>query len=364
MNIPAAIARQAVNLTPNQDGSFSAAERPGLVDQGASRVFAFGDPEPILASRIADYLGVFVDTMYGYYLPPISLMGLANLEHANAHHGPIMRFKANMVTRWLRPSAMLSPTTLQRAALDYQVFGNAYFQVIYNRFGRVLRLDHRPALRMRAGVEPGVFFEVPNWRGLAWKPTEFLPGEIIHIKEYDVKQGIYGIPSWYGGMQAILLSEAITLFRRRWLQNGAHMGYVFVTNADLDDDTAQALEKQILSSKGLGNGRNLYVNVGSKGRDIREPVKIIPVGDIGTKDDFAAIKAVSLKEALAMHRMQPGIAGCIPENMTGFGDLEKVMRVYCELEVPPLQQPWLELNQYLPAAGQIGFDTPVWQTVA
>lgn len=33
---------------------------------GRSLAFAFGDPEPVLRNRIADYLGVFIDTQYNY----------------------------------------------------------------------------------------------------------------------------------------------------------------------------------------------------------------------------------------------------------------------------------------------------------
>ncbi|WP_417542938.1 hypothetical protein [Methylophaga thalassica] len=48
-----------------------------------------------------------------------------------------------------------------------------------------------------------------------------------------------------------------------------------------------------------------------------------------------------------MHRMYPGLSGVIPESNSGFGDMEKIMRVYHELEVGAMQQPFLELNELL-----------------
>lgn len=60
-----------------------------------------------------------------------------------------------------------------------------------------------------------------------------------------------------------------------------------------------------------------------------------------------------------MHRMQPGLSGIIPQNVAGFGDLEKVMRVYHELEISAMQQHFLALNELL-GEEVVKFNTPVW----
>lgn len=328
----------------------------------ATASFAFGDPEPVLVNQLSDYLGVFVDTFYKYYLPPVSLTGLADTMNANAHHGAILRFKRNMLAKWFQPSPMLSYTEFRKAALDFHVFGMAYFQIVRNRLGGVLKLMRRPALMMRRGIEPGVFFELRDYRFYG-QPIEYRPGEVVCIMEDDVKQSLYGIPEYFGGLQSVLLSEDATLFRRKYYKNGSHVGYILVTtDAGLNAETAKQIEEKVRNSQGPGNFRSMYLNIPRS--QSREPVKVIPVGDIATKDDFLTVKAITRTESLAMHRMQPGIAGVIPENMTGFGDLEKVMRVYCELEVPPMQQPFLALNEILPAQGRIGFNEPIWNIPA
>ena len=68
-----------------------------------------------------------------------------------------------------------------------------------------------------------------------------------------------------------------------------------------DDDSAKAIEKAVTESKGLGNGKSLYINIGRS--NTKEPVQIIPVGNIGTKDDHEKIKSITEREMLAMHRM-------------------------------------------------------------
>jgi PBSX family phage portal protein len=329
---------------------------------GGSMVFSFGDPEPVLKDHMADFLGVFPDLMFGFYIPPIYLMGLAKAMNANAQHNAILRFKRNMLVKWLLPSPILSYSDAKKAALDYHVFGMCYFRKILNRFGQILRIERRPALMMRAGVDEDVYFEMRDYRYMN-APLKYQPGEVFIIMEDDVKQEIYGIPEYFGGLQSVLLSEDATLFRRKYFRNGSHAGYILVTSdAGINDETAKMIEEQVKLSRGPGNFRNLYINIPRTSS--REPVKIIPIGDIGTKDDFQAIKDITKAETLAMHRMQPGIAGVIPENTAGFGDLEKVMRVYVELEVPPMQRAFQGINDHLPRDQWIEFAEPIWNAVA
>lgn len=333
---------------------------------GTPMVFSFGDPESVLTSTITDYLGVFLDVGGDYYRPPVDFNGLANLMNANAYHGPILHFKKNMLSKWFMPSALLSTVDLKRAALDYVVTGNAYFQRFYNRLGHVVRLGWLPALTMRPGRKADVYIKLRDSTDIGSFGSnyiEFQPGEVIHLKEPDIKQSIFGLPQYLGGIQSVLLSEDAALFRRKYYINGAHMGYILVTaDANLDEETAKAIEKTVKDSKGPGNFRSLYLNI-PRSNGNKEPVKIIPVGNIGSKDEFQAIKEVTEMEMLAMHRVYPGLASIIPSNIGGFGDLQKSMEVYHELEVTAMQQVFLELNE-LVSGNPVAFVDPAWQVAA
>lgn len=321
-----------------------------------SLVFSFGDPEPVLNRSPMEYLGAFLDMSGDFYRPPVSLTGLADCVHANGHHMSALYFKRDMIVKWLAPGGILPRSQLRWAAQDYVVLGNAYFQKIYNRLGGIIGLRALPGLTMRRGKKPGVFFQI---RADGGKPIEFAEGEVIHLLEPDVKQGIYGIPGYFGGLQSVLLAEDTVLFRRKYFLNGSHMGYILVTtDAGLDDTTAGEIERRVKESKGPGNFRSLYINIPRS--TSREPVKVIPVGDIATKDEFDKIASITTRQVLGMHRMQPGLAGVIPENTAGFGDPEKIMRVYHELEITALQSVFLELNEHLPLHRQIEFVPPAW----
>lgn len=322
--------------------------------KGVALAFSFGDPEPILSNNMNDYLGVFLDTMGGYYLPPVSLTGLANMMGANAYHGSILHFKKNMILKWFEPSRLLGKADMQKIALNYVVTGNCYLQKLGNRFGKTNKLQNLPALPMRRAKKTDTYIKLLPDGG----QLEFKESEVIQLQEPELKQSIYGIPEYLGGIQSVLLSEESTLFRRKYYLNGAHMGYILVTNdADLDEATAKKIEQQVVQSKGPGNFRSLYLNIGRS--QAKEPVQIIPVGDIGTKDEFERIKNITEREMLAMHRMQPGLSGIIPQNTGGFGDIEKIMRVYHELEITAMQEPFLELNEIM-GEEVVKFKEPIW----
>ncbi|MBX8625822.1 phage portal protein [Pseudomonas glycinae] len=270
----------------------------------------------------------------------MSRAGLAKLLRANAHHGAIPKFKRNLLLREFIASAGCSTETMGRAGLDYMVFGEAYFYNDTNAFGQVLELQHLPAINMRVKVDGGYVMLLPDN-----KEMEFEAHEISHVLDYDVEQNIYGIPDYLGGLQALLLNEAATLFRRRYYSNGAHAGYIFYTNdPDLTEEDEDELRAQISASKGVGNFRSMFVNI-PNGKE--NAIQIIPVGDFQAKDELEKVKNITRNDVIAAWRMNPALAGIIPENTGGFGDIEKIDRVYTSNEIRPICQLFNQLNDRL-----------------
>lgn len=312
------------------------------------RMFSFGAPESVLASNMGEYLGVFASDDGRIYTPPVSRTGLAKLLRANAHHGTIPRFKRNLLLRDFRASAGCSTQTMGRAALDFMVFGEAYFQRLSNIIGQVLELRHLPAINMRRKVGGGFVMLLPNGQEL-----HFAEEDVEHVMDYDVEQDVYGVPDYLGGMHSLLLNESATLFRRRYYNNGAHAGFIFYTNdPDLSEEDEDALKSQISASKGVGNFRSMFVNIpgGSE-----KAIQIIPVGDVATKDEFERIKNITRADVIAAWRMNPALAGIMPENAGGFGDIEKIDRVYTNNEIRPICRLFLQINDVLRADRRVVF---------
>ena len=82
----------------------------------------------------------------------------------------------------------VSVHTMRCAGLDFMVFGEAYLLKQFNMFGEVLELEHLPAINMRVKVDGGFVMLLPDG-----KEDEFEQDEVVHIKDYDVEQNIYGV---------------------------------------------------------------------------------------------------------------------------------------------------------------------------
>lgn len=330
-------------------------ETPNYTRNSSEFDFSFGEPETCLDNRMSDYIGTFANND-GIYEPPINLYALIKLLRVNAQHGPILYFKRNMMIKWLVQNELISRRTAAKFAFEYLSLANAYFQTIKNPFGKIIRLKHLPTITMRYTTEPGVYAQIRKDLTI----QRFAKDEVIHIKEYDPLQGIYGIPQYYGGIQSALLNEDATLFRRRYYRNGAHMGFIFsMADPSLDKGLEEKLRKAIRDSKGVGNFRSLFVNNRSgKINDADKAVKIIPVGDIATKDEFERVKKISLNDMLSMHRAYEALSGQSSGDSPGFGDIDKITRAYYNNEVVPMQQDFAQINEYLPRAQHISFIKP------
>ena len=331
------------NRQKNDDNATQVAKSKALA-------FSFGEPESVMKGQIQEYLGVFLLDNGQYYQTPVPTKGLARLLRANAYHWPMLEFKKNMVMRGMKASTALTRKDFGKLAMDYLVFANAYLQKRINFLGKVIGFTHLPAINMRRAKDPDTYCML----GVDGKITFFEPGEVLHLCNYDVSQDIYGLPSYLGAIQSMLLQEDATLFRRRYYRNGAHMGYIFYSSsAHLDADDEEAIKKAVSESKGVGNFRNMFIHL-PNGRE--KDIQILPVGDFSTKDELEKIKNISRDDIIAAHRIPPALANIIPTVAGGLGDIGKADRVYVRNEIVPLREELGCVNDYLPANQQICFE--------
>ncbi len=93
-----------------------------------------------------------------------------------------------------------------------------------------------------------------------------------------------------------------------------------------------------------GNFRNLFMYSPNGKKD---GLQIIPLSEVAAKDEFLNIKNVSRDDMMAAHRVPPQMMGILPNNVGGFGDVEKASRVFVRNELTPLQKRLQELNDWL-----------------
>lgn len=309
--------------------------------------FTFGEPTPVLDRReLLDYIECY--RLGKWYEPPISFDGLGKALRASPHHSSAIYVKRNILAETFRPHRMLSRAEFSRFALDYLVFGNAYFERQDNIGGRPLRLVAPLAKYTRRGLKPGKYFFVHGGT-----EHEFKPGRIFHLAEPDVHQEIYGLPEYLSALQSALLNESATLFRRRYYINGSHAGYIlYVSDPAQDATDIDGLRTALRNAKGPGNFRNLFLYSPNGKKD---GVQVIPISEVAAKDEFLGIKDATRDDILAAHRVPPQLLGIVPKNGGGFGNMEAAAKVFVRNEINPLQSRMLELNDWI-GAEVVAFD--------
>lgn len=293
--------------------------------------FELGEPEPVLGGRSA--LLEYAECLQNgdWYEPPVSLTALARLLRVGAHHESALRFKVNVLASTFIPSQALSTETLRAFALDFLVLGNAYLERRRNRLGGLLTLQHALGKYVRRGIEPGRFFFVTDLQS----PHEFARHDVFQLREQDLHQEIYGVPPYLGALQSAMLNESATLFRRRYYNNGSHAGFIlYVTDAAQSQGDIDKMREQLTKAKGVGNFRNLFYYAPNGKKD---GIQLIPISEVAAKDDFMNIKNASRDDVLAAHRVPPQLMGMLPNNVGGFGDVEKAAKVFARNEIAPLQ---------------------------
>ncbi len=209
-------------------------------------------------------------------------------------------------------------------------FGDAALLKLRNGFGQVVGLYPLSGLYIRRCMD-GSFLMLQRDGSYKY----YAERDIIWLAQYDPVQQVYGQPDYLGGLQSALLNQDATMFRRKYFLNGAHMGFIFyATDPNMDDEQEDEMKEMIASSKGVGNFRSMFVNIPNGKPD---GIKLIPVGDIATKDEFAAIKAITAQDVLTAHRFPAALAGIIPANgSAGLGNPEQYDRTYARNETIPM----------------------------
>jgi PBSX family phage portal protein len=306
----------------------AAAETPSA---GKNSPVMFSLPEPVDTSRwLTDYSELFYDEWRDHYCLPVSRKGLATISRVNAHHGAMIYARRNMISGRFVGGGGLQLQDMQAFCHNWIQFGDSAFLKIRNWLGQVVRLSVLPAMYLRRRRDGG-FNLVDRYDSVT---ARYEADDVIFIRQYDPEQQVYGLPDYLGGMQSALLNRDATLFRRKYFINGAHMGFIFyATDPDMDDEKEKEMKELIAQSKGVGNFRSLFVNIPNGKPD---GIKIIPVGDIATKDEFANVKGITAQDVLTAHRFPAALAGIIPTNSGGLGDPQKYEATYAKTEVFPI----------------------------
>jgi PBSX family phage portal protein len=273
--------------------------------------------------------------------PPVSRPGLTKTLRAGVHHGSAVYFKCNVPASTSIPHKLLSRDEVGKLALDYMVFGNSYVEEQRNRLGGSLALKRAPAKYMRRSTDLQSFYQIDGFQ----VEHEFAVGSVHHLMEPDINQDVYGLPEFLGALHAAWLNESSTLFRRRYYENGSHVGFIlYMMDAAQSQTDVDKQREAPKSSKGPGNFRNLFMYAPNGKKD---GIQLIPVSEVTAKEEFFNIRNVTRDDLLAAHRIPPQLMGIVPSHTGGFGAADKAAEVFGPNEIVPLQRRFEQLNEWI-----------------
>ncbi|MCO8162004.1 phage portal protein [Pseudomonas sp. 21LCFQ010] len=305
---------------------------------GKMEAFTFGEPTPVLnSSDITEYLESWFNGRW--YETPVNMHNLACSTKASVHLFSGLMFKRNMLSKTFIPNKLLSRQGFEQFALDWLWSGNAYLERRRNRLGGLLNMQPTLAKYMRRGREPGQFFQVTHHH----QDHEFAEDTIVHVREVDIHQEIYGLPEWMSAINSALLNESATLFRRRYYENGSHAGFIlYMSDTAQDQKDVDKVREALKKSKGPGNFRNLFMySPGGK----KDGIQLIPISEVAAKDEFSNIKSITRDDMLAGLRLPPQLMGVVPQNAGGFGSSRDAAVVFAANELEPIQERMLHINE-------------------
>lgn len=227
----------------------------------APEALTFGDPIPVLDRReLLDYVECVINDRW--YEPPVSVDGLARTFRAAVYHSSPISVKCNILESTFIPHPLLSQQAFSRFALDYLIFGNAYFEKRTSRLGNVLKLEPSLAKFTRRGLDLDLDLDTYWYAhyGTNTESYEFAKGSVFHLMEPDINQEIYGLPGYLSAIPSAQLNESATLFRRKYYLNGGHAGFImYMTDPAQSQQDVDNIRSAMKSTKGPGNFRNLFM---------------------------------------------------------------------------------------------------------
>lgn len=166
---------------------------------------------------------------------------------------------------------------ITRIMFDDINMGNAYFEVITDNKSSYLNIFHIDSSTCRLSVDGNSIIIHPSWTDYKGKTDEYrseLPlypyfhigddgqyHSICHIKQYEPEFFHYGLPSWYAGLNSLIISGLTDRWNQDRLENQFNSpGMLFVPGVNSTPD-AEALDAMFSSHAGVNseNAHNMIV---------------------------------------------------------------------------------------------------------
>jgi hypothetical protein len=248
---------------------------------------------------------------------------LLDLFNKSAKHNAIIRGKVNYIVGngWAGEEAIVKKVNREeslidltkKVALDLELFGGAYIQVIWSVMGeQVAELWHCDYTKIRTNKDNTQFWYKDDWKATrnqekaeiynAFNPANPQGVQILYVKEYRPGMNVYSLPGYFGALNYIESDVEVS----KHVLGNAQTGFsasklITLPNGEPSPDEKRSVSKQFDNMYTGADGKKYllaFVNDVS-----RKPI----VDDLGasdlTKEDFGRVDELIQTNIFSGHQI-------------------------------------------------------------
>ena len=248
---------------------------------------------------------------------------LLDLFNKSAKHNAIVRGKVNYIVGngWVGEQPIVKQVNREetlndltkKVALDIELFGGAYIQVIWSVMGeQIAELWHCDYTKIRTNKDNTQFWYKEDWKATrnqekpevyaAFNPKNPIGVQILYVKEYRPGMNVYSLPGYFGALNYIESDVEVS----KHVLGNAQTGFsasklITLPNGEPSPDEKRAVSRQFDNMYTGADGKKYllaFVNDAT-----RKPI----VDDLGasdlTKEDFGRVDELIQTNIFSGHQI-------------------------------------------------------------
>ena len=263
---------------------------------------------------------------------------LLDLFNKSAKHNAIVRGKVNYIVGngWAGEQPIVKQVNREetlndltkKVALDIELFGGAYIQVIWSVMGeQIAELWHCDYTKIRTNKDNTQFWYKEDWKATrnqekaevyaAFNPKNPVGVQILYVKEYRPGMNVYSLPGYFGALNYIESDVEVS----KHVLGNAQTGFsasklITLPNGEPSPDEKRAVSRQFDNMYTGADGKKYllaFVNDAT-----RKPI----VDDLGasdlTKEDFSRVDELIQTNIFSGHQItSPDLFGIATPGQLG-----------------------------------------------
>jgi len=280
-------------------------------------------------------------------------------SYANLIFGNGLRCRNNNTSAWVNFLAILRPKEVRKIVSDFELFGEASFQVIKSKdkksLGAIYHIPKQqivPSLENEEGVIEG-YWHSKDWCNTTKNVPVFYPAfgtsneniEIYCIKPYKAGKNYFSDPDYLSALPYAEMEEELANFYINSIKKGLSAGYIInVPDGGTMTPEEKDVFEQKIKAKLTGSPNAMSFVLSFNGRDAEITIIPFPVNDAQHKQ-WEYLTGESRQQIMTGHKVvSPKLFGIMSDG--GFGnnanELDEAEAQLMKRVIQPKQTPIIE----------------------